>query len=216
MLSLTLALASGTAAAATISLRQIGGTVTDGVGRPGDTVVAVIEADFYPRSIIVGLEWDREGGSVLDISFAQAAFGNSYLHGSGPDDAVPIAIGSAFPSTFDGPTQVLGWKFGPLPENDLPVPTSLSVGTATFVLREPGTTTVDFITDADNPLATALTAVMFVESPDGFYVPVVVDLDNALLEFEGLTIQVIPEPSTAPLLAIGLIGLALRQRAART
>lgn len=59
------------AEAYTISLRQIGGTAVDGVGYVGGDVVVSIDFVLEESDSLIivapSLQWDLEGGNVLDI-----------------------------------------------------------------------------------------------------------------------------------------------------
>ena len=63
---------AGSANAIRFDLNQIGGTAVGGYGAPGDTLVlsidVTLEADDGSTGLITALQWDLEGGDVLDIT----------------------------------------------------------------------------------------------------------------------------------------------------
>lgn len=74
------------AEAYTISLRQIGGTAVDGVGYVGGDVVVsidvVVEASDSVLIVSPTLQWDLEGGNVLDIVRATETPGVTVVGGT--------------------------------------------------------------------------------------------------------------------------------------
>ena len=155
------------AEAYTISLRQIGGTAVDGVGYVGGDVVVSIEVGLEASDSVIivapTLQWDIEGGDVLDLVRATesssvaggslAPINGAHRHGAIGTSGTFFANGSSFPS-FAGPTFTSGWEQAGVPEDDftgLAGPATFRVGTAEFVFREIGTTTLGFRVDPNDP-----------------------------------------------------------------
>ena len=85
---------------------------------------------------------------------------------------------------------------------------------------------VDLFTDSD-PLTWELATLSFVAPAGSTYVALQLSAnedvfnDTSGIEFDGqyadaVTLEIVPEPSTASLLALGVVGLAVRRRMAQT
>jgi hypothetical protein len=217
------------AEAYTISLSQVGGTAVGGVGYVGDTVVVSIGVELGASDSVLivapALQWDLEGGNVLDLvratesssvaGGALAPINGAYRHGPVGTFGTFFADGSSFPA-LAGPTWATGWEQAAVIEDDLTGlagPASFTVGTARFVLREVGETTLGFHLDPSNGLSTALISQRHIDETGNVTFE---QIDLSAIEFAPLSLTVlVPEPGTALLAGLGLAGLALVSGARR-
>lgn len=92
-------------------------------------------------------------------------------------------------------------------------PASFAVGTAKFVFREIGETTLGFLVDPNNPLRSYV-ASQAIDEVTGQVIFEPIDL--SAIEFASLSLTVVvPEPGTAMLAGAGLAGLGLASGARR-
>ena len=220
------------AEAVTLSLSQIGGTAVDGVGYVGDTVVVSIDAELEEgESLLIvapSLEWDLEGGNVLDLVRATesssvaggslAPINGYYRHGVADGTTGTLFTnGTSFPASFLGPTWAGGWEQAAVAADDLAGlegPASFTVGTARFVFREVGETTLGFHLDPRNPVRTSIFNLAGIDETGNGSTR---RLDLSAIEFEPLSLTVVvPEPGSALLGGAGLAGLEPRVANART
>jgi len=163
LLTLWIALiAAGPASALSVSIVQVGGTGNASSAQVGDTVVVSLVVTLAEGDVFTGmsgsLQWDVEGGDVLDIVSASET-GSLVLGGKlfsningryriGPPGTVGTAVeeGESFPASFVGPTFVWGWELvAPIGDLDGIVgPETFSIGEAEFIIREPGSVTVSY------------------------------------------------------------------------
>ena len=215
------------AQAYTLSLRQIGGTAVAGVGYVGDTVVIgidfALEAGDNVAVVAPTLQWDREGGNVLDLvratevsSVAEGALtsiNGAYRHGTLGTGGDFFENGSSFPG-LAGPTFTAGWEQAALTAASLEGlngPASFRMGTARFVFQEVGTTTLGFLVDPTDPWRSL---VMRRGRIDETGDTTLRELDLSAVEFAPFSLTVlVPEPGTALLGGAGLLGLGLASRA---
>lgn len=218
--AITLFLASP-AYALSVSLVQIGGTASFGVGSPGDTLVVDVRVGLEPGDSVTlvdpALLWDVEGGDVLEltnaaeaapqlvngvfmqpINAANAILGDPASGGVGGQsfslfDAVyPTRAGSTFLDAIESVPVGLGTLTGPA---------DFSIATATFVLSGLGSTDLGFSFHPVGGGDTVVGGAGFANITD-------------TVTFNGLSVLSlpVPEPSTSVLAGIGLLGLALRLR----
>jgi hypothetical protein len=156
---------AGSASAITLSIAQVGGSGDASSAQVGDTIVVSLVVTLEEGDVFTGvgaaLEWDTEGGDVLDIVSASET-GSLLLDGKlftringryriGEPGTVGVAVeeGESFPASFVGPTFVVGWELA-TPIGDLDGvggPRAFSIGEAEFVIRNPGTVTVSYYTE---------------------------------------------------------------------
>lgn len=138
-----------------------------------------------------------------------------YRHGVVGTLGTPFTNGSSFPASFAGPTFAAGWEQAGVPADDftgLAGPASFRMGTAEFAFREIGETTLGFLVDPDNPLASFVASQALIDET-GNVTFEVLDLSAIAFGPLSLTVLVVPEPGTALLAGAGLAGLSLASRA---
>ena len=218
------------AEAFTVSLRQIGGTAVDGVGYVGGNIVVGIDVGLEASDSVIivapTLQWDIEGGDVLDLVRATesssvaggslAPINGAYRHGAVGTLGSFFANGSSFPS-FAGPAFAAGWEQAGVPEDDftgLAGPATFRVGTAEFVFQEIGTTTLGFRIDPNDPLTSYVASQALIDETGNVTFE---DLDLSAIGFQSmsLTVFAVPEPGTAMLAGAGLAGLGFASGARR-
>jgi hypothetical protein len=156
--------AAGSASAITLSIVQVGGTADAGSAQIGDTIVVSLVVTLEEGDVFTGtsaaLQWDMEGGDVLDIVSASETeslvidgklftwINGRYRIGEPGTVGVSVEEGENFPASFVGPTFVWGWELvTPLGDLDGVVgPHSFSIGEAEFAIRNSGTVTVSYYT----------------------------------------------------------------------
>lgn len=223
------------------TLSQIGGTALNGRGAVGDTVVVAVDFEIGEDELMLGafptLWWDQTGGNVIDIVSAEEGFGGSL----GPYAFSPInsrylltdsgertgrldrgfADGTSFLDAAIGTTLMIGFEvihpvfdddqlLGEIVANGAPGPASFRLGTVTFRLADPGTTTIGFFRDPNSTLRTVVTGARGIEFA-GDQINFT-DIPVSGVGFSALNIVVVPEPSTALCLGVGLVGLAMKRR----
>jgi len=155
---------AGSASAISLSIVQVGGTADASSAQVGDTIVVSLVVTLEEGDVFTGasasLEWDTEGGDVLDIVSASET-GSLLLDGKlftringryriGVPGTLGVAVeeGESFPASFVGPTFVWGWELatqiGDL--DGVGGPHVFSIGEAEFAIRNPGTATVSYYT----------------------------------------------------------------------
>jgi len=165
LLALLVALATaGSASAISLSIVQVGGTAEAGAAEIGDTIVVNLVVTLEEGDVFTGasaaIEWDIEGGDVLDIVSATETgalvidgklFSNingRYRIGAPGTVGNLVEEGQSFPTSFVGPTFVWGWELvAPYGDLDGVIgPHVFSLGEAEFVIRNLGATTVSYYT----------------------------------------------------------------------
>ena len=234
-------LVANSALGLSLSLTQVGGTAQDGRGVVGDTIAVAVDLAIDEDEMILAafptLWWDQEGGNVIDIVSAVEGVGgllgpypvrpinSRYLLTDSPERTGrtdrPFADGRDFGDTAAGRTLMIGFELA-LPvigddqllfeiiTNGLPGPGAFRLGVATFRLATPGVTTIGFFRDPDSTLRTVVAGargVAFSNDQIEF-----TDIPVSAIGFDALRIVVVPEPSVALLLGIGLVGLAAKRR----
>jgi hypothetical protein len=155
---------AGSASAISLSLVQVGGTADAGSAQIGDTIVVSLVVTLEEGDVFTGvgaaLEWDMDGGDVLDIASATETgslvidgklftwINGRYRIGDPGTVGTSVEEGQSFPASFVGPTFVVGWELVcPIGDLDGVVgPHSFSIGEAEFVIRNFGTATVSYYT----------------------------------------------------------------------
>jgi hypothetical protein len=180
------------ALALSFSLTQVGGSAQDGRGRIGDTprvaVDVAIEADEAATGVFPSLWWDSEGGNVLDIVSATGGTGATVL----------VGFGRAIPGGLD--EELLA----ELIRSGVSGPAVFRPGTVDLRLAAAGATTRAFL-QAGGHLASLVVVqrgTLLANDEIGFG-----DIPASAIEFDALQIALVPEPSAAILLGLGLIGL---------
>ena len=237
----SLILLAGSAHGIGLSLTQIGGTAVNGRGVVGDSIIVAVDLTLAEDEVLLSafptLAWDLEGGNVLDIVSAEegigAALGSVVLQPinsrylltnsgalGGRDDRF-FDDGTAFLDAAIGTTiMAVGFElFIPLSfdaayraeilANGFPGPTSLRMGVATFRLSGLGTTTLGFFRDSTSTFRTIVAGAegVVINNNDVAFT----DLPVSGLGFNEFQITVIPEPSSAVLITLGLLGLSLKR-----
>ncbi len=155
---------AGSASAITLSIAQVGGSGDASSAQVGDTIVVSLVVTLEEGDVFTGasaaLQWDTEGGDVLDIVSASESgpllldgklfdvINGRYRIGEPETVGVSVEEGESFPASFVGPTFVWGWELvAPFGDLDGVVgPHAFSIGEAEFVISNPGTVTVSYYT----------------------------------------------------------------------
>jgi hypothetical protein len=211
---------------------QVGDTLTVAVD-------VAIGADELTTGIFASLGWDQNGGNVLDIVSATEGTGgflgpypfrpinSNYILFDNPTPTAPLgnarsfSDGTDFADTVAGPTVMVGFELAPpvvdddallteIINNGAPGPANFHLGEVTFRLASLGTTTLEFFRDPNlgsRTLVVGARGILFDNDQIQF-----TDIPVSAIGFGTLQIVVVPEPSAALLIALGLIGLASRPR----
>jgi hypothetical protein len=223
------------AQAISIGLVQTGGTAVGGVGGAGDTliidVVAILGAGEGTIGVFPTLQWDLEGGDVLDlVAASEPAY--QYLNGhlltgfslnsriGSPLDEMatsiffesddPVYPSIAGPEAFFGLEQVSGLVSVPIPG-----PGTFTVGTLEFVLNSGDSTQISFY--LGSPFGTVIIddcSAIIGSTPQCKDLASVSDLGTFQVNPSGLIPN--PEPGTGALLSLGLVAMVAHRRAVRS
>lgn len=236
-------IAPPTARAVGFSLEIVGGTTNGNVGQIGDTIRVGIslhlEEGEYVTIVDPTLQWDLEGGNVLDLVNAtqrtDVMVGSFQLNPiaedrwrignpTGFDENGTGDVGTYYEPTVSdsrvGPSFLWGMEqVSTVIENAIVVDIlangvtgagTYPIGTVDFVLREAGTTTISYLVDERFAFRTFLAGKRGAVLPNGQVS--LVPLAVTTNGFEALQIAVIPEPGAALGIGLGLAFLASTRR----
>jgi len=219
------------AQAISLDFVQTGGTAIGGVGGAGDTlileVVATLESGEGTVGIFPSIQWDLEGGDVLDLVAASEPnyqFVNGQLMTSfSPNSRIgnpfdylatsvffssndPVYPSFAGPEAFFGLEQVPGLIGVPVAG-----PGTLTIGTLEFVLNSDDSTQISFyLVGAFHTVIGDDCSLVIGSTPQCQDVTLESDLGTFQVNPHSWVLN--PEPSTATLFALGLVGIAAARR----
>jgi hypothetical protein len=205
-----------------LDIVQTGGTAVGGSGGAGDTlileVVATLDAGDTAIIVYPALQWDLEGGDVLDL-VASSDPDYQLVNGVRVRSISPTSdifspldvLGTLI--TFDANDAVYPSIAGPeafvgleqaVPPGGAGIygPATFSIGTAEFVLNSGGSTEISFFTGT--PAGTAIIDADFQVAP----------IDLGTFQVNPLATPV-PEPGTRTLVLLGLLAMGAHRRSVR-
>lgn len=220
------------AQAISLDIVQIGGTAVGGIGGAGDTLILEVVATLDEGEGTIGvfptLQWDLEGGNVLDlVSVSEPKY--QLVNGTRVSSFSP---NSRIGNPFDWTTSVFFYTYDPVypsvagPEFFMGLeqvtplglvvaygPATFTIGTLEFALNSASSTEISFLTES--PVRTVIAddcSTIIGSTPQCKDVTSIADLGTFQVNSP---LAHVPEPGTRMLLALGLLAMGAHRRAVR-